>query len=91
MGRLGIITELDIIITPQAMVTRTQQQLSWAQFVAWIGATQETYKAALASGSQAAISAALAPLDMAQVCCCCVYWGCKQGLFPISNSRCLSS
>lgn len=67
VGRLGIITELDFIITPQALITRTQQQLSWAQFVAWIGFTQDAYRAALASGSQAAISAALAPLDMAQV------------------------
>ena len=67
VGRLGIITELDFVMDPQALVTRTQQQLSWAQFVAWIAFTEDAYKVGLASGSQAAISAALAPLDMAQV------------------------
>ena len=67
VGRLGIITELDFVITPQQYLTRTETTISWQQFVNWTMALQEGYKAAIASGSQAAIEAALEPADMVQV------------------------
>jgi hypothetical protein len=44
--------------------------LSWDGFVNWTLALQEGYKAALATGSEAAISAALEPADMVQVHAC---------------------
>ena len=68
VGRLGVITEVDMMITPQALVTRTQTPFTWTGFVAWTANISDAYKAALASGDQAAISAALATVDMAQVC-----------------------
>ena len=55
------------MITPQQYLTRTETPISWQQFVNWTLALQEGYKAALASGSQAAIDTALELADMVQV------------------------
>ena len=68
VGRLGIVTEVDFMILRQRMITRTVTPQSFWEFVDWTQALQDGYNRALASGSDAAISAALSPIDMTQVC-----------------------
>lgn len=68
VGRLGIVTEIDFKIIPQRLLTRTVMTQSFDDFVAWTMAAQERFKAAVASGSQAAVSDSLRAVDQTQVC-----------------------
>lgn len=67
VGRLGVITEVDFSIIPQQLLTRTVTNITFADFSKWAATAQDSYKAALQSGSEDAISAALQPLDRTQV------------------------
>jgi hypothetical protein len=73
VGRLGIVTEVDLMILRQRMLTRAVTPQTFWEFVNWTQGIQAGYKQALASGDQAAISAALSPIDMTQVRAVC-YW-----------------
>jgi hypothetical protein len=50
VGRLGLITELDFRILPQAVVQRQHMTLSFDQFVAEIKIVQDTYNMAKSAG-----------------------------------------
>lgn len=67
VGRLGVITEVDFAIIPQQLLTRTLTNMTFSDFQQWMAKNQDSYKAALQSGSPASISAALQPLDRTQV------------------------
>ncbi|BDA41344.1 probable D-arabinono-1,4-lactone oxidase at N-terminal half [Coccomyxa sp. Obi] len=67
VGRLGIVTEIDFKIVPQRLLTRTVETQSFDDFVAWTMAAQERFKAAVASGSQTAISDSLRAVDQTQL------------------------
>ena len=67
VGRLGIITEIDFKIVPQRLLTRKVVPQTFDAFLEWTLAAQDRYKEAVAGGSEAAISASLAEVDMTQV------------------------
>ena len=69
-GRLGIITQLKFPIVPQMAVQRSLTIMQMSDFTAELMSVQEAYKAALLTGSQDAIAAALKPLDDVQVWAC---------------------
>lgn len=68
VGRLGIVTEIDFKIIPQRLLTRSVVNQTFGEFINWTVDIQDRYKLALASGSEAAISEALSPVDMTQAC-----------------------
>ncbi len=68
VGRLGVITEVDFSIIPQQLLTRAVTNITFGDFQRWTATAQDSYKAALQSNSEVAISAALQPLDRTQVC-----------------------
>ncbi len=68
VGRLGIVTEIDFKIVPQRLLTRTVMTQTFDEFVSWTMKAQERFKAAVASGSQTAISDSLRAVDQTQVC-----------------------
>ena len=68
VGRLGVITEVDLRIVPQRMFTRTVTSGTFDELVASVEAVASAYSAALAANASAAeVSTVLAPLDMMQV------------------------
>ena len=67
VGRLGVITEVDFSIIPQQLLTRSVTNITFADFAKLAATAQDSYKAALQSDSEDAISAALQPLDRTQV------------------------
>ncbi|EIE25101.1 hypothetical protein COCSUDRAFT_40439 [Coccomyxa subellipsoidea C-169] len=67
VGRLGIITEIDFKIVPQRLLTRKVVPQTFDAFLEWTLAAQDRYKEAVAGGSEAAISASLAEVDMTQL------------------------
>ena len=68
VGRLGVIIEVDFSIIPQQLLTRSVTNITFTDFQKWTATAQDSYKAALQSNSEVAISAALQPLDRTQVC-----------------------
>lgn len=67
MGRLGVITEVDLRIVPQRMLTCTVSTGTFDELVTGVEAAASAYAAALAANASAAEALrALAPLDMTQ-------------------------
>lgn len=66
IGRLGIITELTMRIKPQQPVQRKLQNLNFQEFANQVKGTQDAYNAAVASGNDNAIKAALFQVDETQ-------------------------
>ena len=67
MGRLGVITEVDLRIVPQRMLTRIVTDGTFDELVTGVEAAASAYSAALAANASAAEALrALAPLDMTQ-------------------------
>ncbi len=67
MGRLGVLTSVELSIVQQRPVQRLLQTISAAEFTAQIKAVQDAYTAALSSGSVIALAAALSQIDETQV------------------------
>jgi len=68
VGRLGVITELDVAIVPQRLLARTVMTEALDDFIASVEAAAAAHAAAVAVRAPAAeVLAALAPLDMTQV------------------------
>lgn len=67
VGRLGVITEVDLRIVPQRMLTRIVTDETFDELVTGVEAAASAYSAALAANASAAEALrALAPLDMTQ-------------------------
>ena len=68
VGRLGVITEVEFNIIPQQLLTRGVTNITFADFQKWAATAPASYKAAVQSGDETAISTALQPLDRPPVC-----------------------
>ena len=68
VGRLGVITEVEFRIIPQQLLTRGVTNITFTDFQKWAATAQDSYKTAVQSSDENAISTALQPLDRTQVC-----------------------
>lgn len=67
MGRLGIITQVKLPIKAQKAVKRTVDTITLEAFVQEVLQVENSYKKALQSGDEGAISQALDPVEAVQV------------------------
>lgn len=74
VGRLGAITKVKMSIVPQVMVRKTDRSVSVVDFVNWLYNVQDAYKAAVDSGDQNAVRAALLEIDETQI-----FWNVAMG------------
>lgn len=66
MGRLGVITEVEMVIMPQDMVEREVTTTDFSEFVAAMRVLQEDYNAALSGTGSKSVAEVLAEYEGTQ-------------------------